>query len=175
MVRISSILSKSLNGSPHVYALLPHAASLFLRGRGEQGETKGRAAEAVGKGTGKGRRRSGSEWDPRRGRLYFETPFTQGVAGWFRGETASFPQVELATDNPFAVLVATSLTNEPIASTKRLLVSAIARVQPTDFRWVNGWKRRGRQSRTPAVSPGAGHRDCHVEAQRRCAVLRAEQ
>ncbi len=134
-------IPEALNGSPHVYALLPHAASLFLRGRGESGETKGRAAEAVGKGTGKGRRRSGSEWDPARGRLYFETPFTQGVAGWFRGETASFPQVELATENPFAVLVATSLSNEPIASTKRLLVSAIARVQPTDFRWVNGWKR----------------------------------
>ena len=134
-------IPEALNGSPHIYALMPHAASLFLRGRGEPGETKGRAADAVGKSTGKGRRRSGGEWDPARGRLYFETPFTQGVAGWFRGETASFPQVELSTENPFAVLVATSLTNEPIATTKRLLVSAIARVQPTDFRWVNGWKR----------------------------------
>jgi hypothetical protein len=133
-------VTEALNGSPHVYALLPHAASLFLRGRGgEAGEARGRAGEAAGKA--KGRRRSGGDWDPARGRLYFETPFTQGAAGWIRGETAFFPQLELSTENPFAVLVATSISDEPIASTKRLLVSAIAQVQPTDFRWVNGWKR----------------------------------
>lgn len=39
------------------------------------------------------------------------------------------------------MLVATSISTEPIATTKRLLVSAIARVEPTGFRWVNGWKR----------------------------------
>ena len=37
--------------------------------------------------------------------------------------------------------VATSLSNEPIGSTKRLLVTAIANVEPKDFRWVNEWKR----------------------------------
>jgi hypothetical protein len=130
------------NGSPHIYGLWPHVASLFLRGRSESGEHPRRAAEAAGKATGKGRRRIASAgWDPARGRLVFDTPYTQGAAGWFRGETASFAQLELSTANPFAVLVATSISIEPISSTKRLLVSAIAQVEPTGFRWVNEWKR----------------------------------
>jgi hypothetical protein len=58
-----------------------------------------------------------------------------------RGETASFPQLEFSTQSPFAVLVATSISTEPISSTKRLLVSAIGQVQPTALRWANGWKR----------------------------------
>ena len=58
-----------------------------------------------------------------------------------RGETASFQQLEFSTENDFAVLAATSIAAEPIASTKRLLVSAIAHVQPTGFRWTTGWKR----------------------------------
>jgi hypothetical protein len=139
-------IAEVVNGSPHIYALWPHAASLFLRGRSDQVEAKGRAVEAKGRAVEatakpKGRRRLASGWDSARGRLHFETPFTQGAAGWIRGETASFPQLELSTENPFAVLVATSISTEPIASTKRLLVSAIAHVEPTGFRWVSGWKR----------------------------------
>ena len=132
-------IAEVTNGSPHIYALWPHAASLFLRGRTASGEGKPKAGEASGKQ--RGRRRLASGWDSARGRLYFDTPYTQGAAGWIRGETASFPQLELSTDNPFAVLVATSISTEPIASTRRLLVSAIAHVEPTGFRWVNGWKR----------------------------------
>src|SRR5262249_54962038 len=36
----------------------------------------------------------------------------------------------------------TSVSAEPIANTKRLLVSAIAQVEPTGFRWVDSWKYR---------------------------------
>ena len=105
------------------------------------GEPHRRAAETARKPSAKARRRFAGGWDSAHGRLLFDTPFTQGAAGWIGGETASFPQLEFSTDNPFAVLVATSLSTEPIASTKRLLVSAIARVEPTGFRWVSGWKR----------------------------------
>jgi hypothetical protein len=132
-------IAEVLNGSPHIYALWPHAASLFLRGHTASGEPRTKAGEAAAKP--KGRRRLATGWDSARGRLHFDTPYTQGAAGWIRGETASFPQLELSTDNPFAVLVATSISTEPIASTKRLLVSAIAHVEPTGFRWVDGWKR----------------------------------
>ena len=31
-------------------------------------------------------------WDPARGRLVIDTPFTQGIAGWFGGEPVGFPQ-----------------------------------------------------------------------------------
>ena len=37
--------------------------------------------------------------------------------------------------------MASSVGPEPIATAKRLLVTAIARVQPTGFRWVDRWKR----------------------------------
>jgi hypothetical protein len=127
------------NGSPHIYALWPHAASLFLRGRASADHR--RAADPRAGSSGKGRRRAVAGWDSAHGRLVVDTPYTQGVAGWIRGETASFPQLEIATENRFAVLVATSISAEPIASTNRLLVSAIAQVQPTGFRWATGWKR----------------------------------
>jgi hypothetical protein len=53
----------------------------------------------------------------------------------------SFAQLDFATQNSFAVLLATSISDQPIASSKRLLVSAIARVEPTGFRWVDSWRR----------------------------------
>jgi hypothetical protein len=134
-------LPEVTNGSPHIFALWPHAASLFLRGRSELAEPHNRPADAARKPAAKGRRRFAAGWDSSHGRLLFDTPFTQGAAGWIGGETASFPQLELSTENPFAVLAATSIGEEPIASTKRLLVSAIARVAPSGLRWVDGWKR----------------------------------
>ena len=114
------------NASPHIYALWPHAASLYLRGSNT-------------KGTGTRRTRSASGWSP--GRLIIDTPFTQGVAGWSGGAATTFATLQFSTENPFAVLIATSIGDEPIATSKRLLVSAIARVEPTGFRWVSGWKR----------------------------------
>jgi hypothetical protein len=70
-----------------------------------------------------------------------DTPFTQGIAGWFGGELVTFPNLEVSSDNPFAVVVASSVGLEPIATTSRLLVTAIGRVEPTGFRWVDHWKR----------------------------------
>ena len=134
-------IAEVINGSPHIYALWPHAASLFLRGNSESPEPQRRPAEIAKKQTGGSRSRIATGWDPARGRVLFDTPYTQGAAGWIGGGNASFPQLELATDNPFAVLVASSATKEPIATTGRLLVSAIAQVQPTGFRWTNGWRR----------------------------------
>ena len=141
-------VAEVLNGSPHIYALWPHAASLYLRGRSSEpgeghaaGASPPRRVEPAGRAVGKGRRRSAAGWDSAHGRLSFDTPYTQGAAGWIRGETASFPQLDFSTDNTFAVLVATSISDEPIASTKRLLVSAIGNVVPKGFRWANEWKR----------------------------------
>jgi hypothetical protein len=134
-------LPEVANGSPHIFALWPHLASLFLRGRTSAPEHDRHEDDSSSRITAKGRRRSASGWDPGRGRVVVDTPYTQGVAGWVGGETTSLPHLDLSTNNPFAVLIATSMTGEPIATTKRLLVSAIARVEPTGFRWVNHWKR----------------------------------
>ena len=99
------------------------------------------SADAPGRAAGKAKYRSISRWDHARGRLLIDTPYTQGVAGWIGGEPVSLPHLDFTTENPFAVLVATSISDEPIATSKRLLVSAIARVEPTGFRWVDSWKR----------------------------------
>ena len=129
------------NGSPHVYALWPHAASLFIRGGSARAEPDRRAADPPARQAAKSRRRPATGWNARQGRLIVDTPFTQGIAGWVGGESASLSNLDFATDNPFAVLVATSISETPIATTKRLLVTAIARVEPTGFRWVDPWKR----------------------------------
>jgi hypothetical protein len=134
-------IAEVTNGSPHIYGLWPHAASLFLRGPGTRAERDRPAADAPAHPAGKNRRKSASGWDSARGRLVIDTPYTQGIAGWLDGESASFTHIDFETNNSFAVLVATSATNQPIATTKRLLVSAIARVEPTGFRWVDSWKR----------------------------------
>src|SRR5262249_2754992 len=130
-----------VNGSPHVYAFWPHVASLFYRGvTTAKPQRAHRPGEVAGRAAGRGTRRTITGWDPRRGRLVIDTPFTQALAGWTGGEPARFDHLELSTENPFAVLAVSSIGPEPIAGAKRLLVSAVARVEPTGFRWVDGWR-----------------------------------
>jgi hypothetical protein len=69
-----------------------------------------------------------------------DTPFTQALAGWVGREPANLDHLDFSTENDFAVLAATSIGPEPIESAKRLLVSAVARVEPTGFRWVNAFR-----------------------------------
>jgi hypothetical protein len=131
-----------VNASPHVYAVWPHVASLLLRGQAGAGKSE-REPEHGGHGQAAARRRPRgiAGWDPARGRLRIETPYTQGIAGWWNGEPASLSNLDVATDNPFAVAVASSVGPEPIATAGRLLVTAIGRVEPTGFRWVDRWRR----------------------------------
>jgi hypothetical protein len=123
-------LPETVNGSPHIYALWPHAASLFLRG------------EPAARLAAKAHRRSLASSDPSRGRLVIDTPYTQGVAGWNNNRQVAFSQVEIQSGGGFAVVVVSSASSEPIASTKRLLVSAVGRVEPTGYLWVDSWKRQ---------------------------------
>lgn len=134
-------ISEVINGSPHIYSLWPHAASIFLRGYQIKTETQHRPGDALARAAGKTKYRSATRWDHARGRLIIDTPYTQGIAGWVGADPVSLPYLEFATQNSFAVLIATSITDEPIASSNRLLVSAIARVEPTGFRWVDTLKR----------------------------------
>jgi hypothetical protein len=126
-----------VNGIPQVFALWPHAASILLRAS-----------------------RSEPGWDPNSGRLVINTPSTQGLAGWpgdkpvvnfdvhqrhrdLGGRRPRAPHratLAIETDNPYAVIIASSAGPEPIATSKRLLVTAVARVEPTGFRWVDEWK-----------------------------------
>lgn len=118
------------NAVPQVHALWPHAASILLRGDG--------TAEPD---AAKRKNRTPPGWEPGLGRLTIDTPFTQGIAGWNAGREVSFPTLEVSTESDFAVVVASSVGAEPIADAKRLLVTALGRVEPTGFRWVDPWKR----------------------------------
>lgn len=124
---------EAVNGIPVVYALWPHAASLMLRPRPTQA--------APARAGSRNRAPSVPGWEPNRGRLAIDTPYTQGLAGWPNDQPANFEEIQVATDNPYAVVVASSATSKPIATTSRLLVTAVARVQPTGFRWTDEWRR----------------------------------
>jgi hypothetical protein len=136
-------LPEVANATPQVFALWPHVASMLLRPEHGRASDHERGAEHGGRGLASARRkpRTIPNWDPKRGRLVIDTPHTQGLAGWTGGEAATLADLEVSSDNPFAVVVASSVGPEPIATAKRLLVTAIARVQPTGFGWVDRWKR----------------------------------
>jgi hypothetical protein len=142
------------NAAPHVFALWPHAASMMLRGpepveeseaARERAKTrprsKGETVPAAPRQPTRSHRTQISGWAPDRGRLVVETPFTQGVAGWPGDESATFEHLSIDVENSYGVVVASSAGVEPIARTRRLLVTAIARVTPTGFRWVDEWRR----------------------------------
>lgn len=123
-------IPEAVNAVPQVHALWPHAASILLRGGG--------SAEPD---AAKRKTRTLPGWEPDLGRLTIDTPFTQGIAGWNLEREVSFPTLKVSTESNFAVIVASSVGAEPIADAKRLLVTAIGRVEPTGFRWVDPWKR----------------------------------
>ncbi|MBX6314237.1 MAG: hypothetical protein IRY99_15195 [Isosphaeraceae bacterium] len=128
-------LAEVLNGTPQVFSLLPHAASVALRGHGSEPAGNPRTKGPLARGGGP------PGWDPKAGRLVIETPYTQGIAGWPGGRSVRFESLTFEVESPFAVVVASSLGAEPIAKSRRLLISAIARVEPTGFAWADEWKR----------------------------------
>jgi hypothetical protein len=125
-----------INGIPQVFALLPHAASIVLRGYERVPKVR-----PGFRGTNSTQRAGVPGWDREQGRLVIDTPYTQGLGGWPGGLSANFESLAVDVDSVYAVVVATAMSSEPITTTKRLLVSAIARVEPTGFRWVDEWKR----------------------------------
>ncbi len=124
-------IAEVVNAHPAVYGLFPHAASAMLRGRPEAAHPRGL------KGTSTGL----PGWDARTGRLTIDTPFTQALAGWGESEPARFESITIETNTPYSVVAVSSATRDPIAASKRLLVTAVARVEPTGFQWVDEWRR----------------------------------
>ena len=146
------------NAAPHVFTLWPHAASIMLRGQTpsppeENDRRKTDVARRAGNRRGAASRRLRVPgWNPERGRLVVETPFTQGVAGWPGEEAVTLTHLVFDVENHYAVVVASSADLEPIAKTSRLLVTAVARVSPTGFTWVDPWcKETGDPGRPPLL------------------------
>jgi hypothetical protein len=137
-------LSEALNGIPQFFSLMPHAASLMLRAGLPQpagGSGTPHPAPPPARKVPVSRRSLVPGWNPDLGRLVIDTPYTQGLAGWVGTAPAGFEKLEFKVDQPFAVVVASSVGNQPIATSRRLLVTAVARVEPTGYRWVDSWKR----------------------------------
>jgi len=145
-------LSEVVNGIPQTIALLPHAASILLHAA-EAPATAPKPARAA-----KGARASAPGlrgWDPREGRLAVDTPHTRAVAGWVGDATASSEGLAITASAPFGVVAVSSLGPDPIAASKRLLVTAVARVEPTGFRWADEWRReRAEPGRPPLLHEG---------------------
>lgn len=120
------VIPEAFNGNPQVFALWPHAACLFLKTSTTR-NPKSRSSS----------RFSIPGWDPSNGRLVIDTPRTQGFAGRIAGEPAKCADLsfdlESSTDRSYGAIVVSALGSEPIAAAKRLLVTAVARVEPTGF------------------------------------------
>ena len=119
------LLPEAIGGNPQVFALLPHAASLYLK----NGDARHTPAAR--------RRTSGPGRAAATGCLVVDTPHTQALAGWPGGQEAETESLVIEADAPYAVIAATSLDTESIAKSRRLLVTAVARLQPTGFRWAD--------------------------------------
>jgi hypothetical protein len=133
------------NAAPQVFALWPHAASIYLRGgiepKDKEKEKPAPRAPAIRRGANRARRPHVPGWEPERGRLVVETPYTQGVAGWPGDDLVASADLVFDPENTYGVVVASSTSVEPISRARRLLVTAIARVMPTGFLWVDDWRR----------------------------------
>lgn len=62
-----------------------------------------------------------------RGIQTVDTPRTQAVAGWVGGQDIQLKDVRFAIAVPKAAVAVTSLDGEPIATSRRMLISAVAR------------------------------------------------
>lgn len=131
------------NAAPQVFAMWPHQASILLRGIEDPKEKeKERAkAESTHKAAVRGKRHQIPGWDPEHGRLVVDTPYTQGIAGWPGEDPVTLTHLAFDVENSYGTVVVSSVGPEPIAKAKRLLVTAVARVTPTGFLWVDEWKR----------------------------------
>lgn len=120
-----------VNAHPAVFSLLPHAASIVLRD-GREPEPAGRAAT-----------RRLASWDPAEGRLAVVTPHTQALA--LAGSPGRRPVVSdaltIESDTTGAAVAASSAGPEPIAEARRLLVTAVARVEPTGQTYADAARR----------------------------------
>ena len=83
--------------------------------------------------------------NPRDGGIIIDTPMTQAVVGFVPEkpegmQRARLQSVEISmpSQNRYVAIYVTSLDDEPIETSKRLLVTTIARARNTDMKLING-------------------------------------
>lgn len=169
-------ITEVVNANPAVFSMLPHAASIFLRSPRSTDRlesTGGRARNMI--------------WDPAAGRLVVDAPFTKALVGSVDRKSAVFKTLELEVRTTGATLAVTSLTREPIDTARRLLVTAVGRVEPTGQTYADAcrsepgfpgrgpillepvsgsvdWKRPGRVRAYALDSAGRRNREVEIES-----------
>ena len=143
-------LTEVVNGIPQTFALLPHASSILLRSAVETRAAPKAATPKASRGPAKP---GLGGWDPVEGRLTIDTPHTRALVGWVGDSKAAFEGLTIDLGgNPYGVAAVSSLGPEPIATARRLLVTVVGRVEPTGFRWSDGWRREpGDPGRPPLL------------------------
>jgi hypothetical protein len=127
-----------LNANPAAFAMLPHAASLMLR-------------DAAARGGGRANPRR-LAWDPATGRLAIDSPHTQALAIGLDSRPARFAALAIDGRTPGAVVAVSSFGREPIAEAKRLLVTAVGRVEPTGMTYADACRTEpGQPGRPPLL------------------------
>ncbi|MDX2037679.1 MAG: hypothetical protein SFX72_13595 [Isosphaeraceae bacterium] len=124
-------IPEAINANPQVFALLPHISALYRDREGSKAasaDTRPRATAPL------------AGWEPRRGRLAIDRPAIQGVAGDFRDDPQAFREIILESDDASGVVCVSSVGGGPIAQSKRLLVTAVGSIDPTDITYVDHWK-----------------------------------
>ena len=123
---------EALNANPSAFAMLPHASSILLRGAESEAEAGPDAAL---------KKRPIAAWDRASGRLSIETTHTMAVAGPTRGRSARFGSATIAIEGPTATVAVSSPDDGPIAEARRLLISAVARAEPTGLLYADPLRR----------------------------------
>lgn len=67
----------------------------------------------------------------------FDSPMSQGVQGWVGGRRIATRSAEFDIETRKAAVMLTSLDRLPISASKRILLSAVARVAPSDQGYVS--------------------------------------
>ena len=95
------------------------------------------------------------ETDPQlfwRGRTMFvNSPRTQGAVGFFAGSPAALKDVRIETTTEFCSLTVASLTGEPIARSRRLLLTGAARAENTAAAYAQARTRLRELGRPPIL------------------------
>lgn len=60
-----------------------------------------------------------------------DTPRTQAAAGWLGGQRIALADLQVRLDTPLATVALSSLDGEPIARSRKLLLTTVARVEPS--------------------------------------------
>lgn len=79
--------------------------------------------------------------DQAQGQVVIDAPATQALIGHFAADTRSTANMVANLQTPFASVVLTSLDDQPIAASQRLLVAATAKTTHTGFEWYEDRKR----------------------------------